>query len=633
MLNSDSAMAFKPRLIPGQGALSGDQPDAWLAVSNEPWLQIDVVAPRLAGYFVRIAYDSSLLDAPTRPILRAWTPSGKVETILPAPILGRGIWIGKIAPETTKLEISPSSTVGPFGFRIAALRRLSRISVWVRLLIRRPGMALLALGAWMRRNIPLAKMRLERGLLSTPLSRYTNWARDRRRLPDWRGVDFPRSVKQPALRALVVDGLGDKTSCSALEIDAQRIEGRVPLRDAIDDFDDDDIVFIIREKVRLAPYTARVILEAQTRSQADLLYVDEEDLHGGVPRLKPGWSPTLAKSVDLFGPIWFARVGWAKKRFGCTPVALLPVPQPIAGDNVLHLARPLVACAERSASKSQLVATPDGPRQSCTLIIPTRDRVDLLSRCIHSLQTWLPEKRFDAIIVDNGSVEPETKEFFQHLRHDMRFRIIKIPTPFNFSILCNAAAREAKAGTLVFLNNDIECRDSSWLDLMLGWAEQPDIGAVGAKLLYPDGTVQHAGIGIGIFGRAGHFERGGEPLREGYFGRLGVPHEVSAVTGACLAIEKSKFDSIGGFDEINLPIDLNDVDLCLRLNERNWRTLIEPRAILIHHESASRGKAQPAAERYPAESAWFRARWRAEIRNDLYLNPGLSLFNTEAALG
>jgi O-antigen biosynthesis protein len=140
---------------------------------------------------------------------------------------------------------------------------------------------------------------------------------------------------------------------------------------------------------------------------------------------------------------------------------------------------------------------------------------------------------------------------------------------------------------ILFLNNDTESHSAGWLDRLIVWTSLPSIGAVGAKLLYPDGRLQHAGVVIGVDGHATHFERFRPPDEPGFFERINVPHEVSAVTGACLAVEKAKFDAVGGFDEVNLPVEFSDIDLCLRLRERGWTALIEPAAVFSPSRSGN----------------------------------------------
>jgi O-antigen biosynthesis protein len=239
----------------------------------------------------------------------------------------------------------------------------------------------------------------------------------------------------------------------------------------------------------------------------------------------------------------------------------------------------------------------------------------------------------EILVIDNDSALIETKMYLADLAGRERIRVLSMPGPFNFSRLCNQAAHEAQGPVLVFLNNDVEIIEANWLEALLAEACQPNIGAVGAKLLYPNGRIQHAGVVVGIDGRAGHFERGLEDGADGYFGHLNVKREVSAVTAACLAVEAKKFFAVGGFDEVNLPIELNDVDLCLRLNERGWRTICTPAARLIHHESASRGATVRPDERYGRQHDYFRGRWAGVIRDDPFFHPALSLDSLQASLG
>ena len=186
---------------------------------------------------------------------------------------------------------------------------------------------------------------------------------------------------------------------------------------------------------------------------------------------------------------------------------------------------------------------------------------------------------------------------------------------------------------LVFLNDDVEALAPDWLGRLLAYAAEPGVGAVGAKLLYPDGRLQHGGVVLGLDGFAGHAQRVVEADDPGYLGALAWPREVAAVTGACLAVEARKFFEIGGFDEARLPIEYNDIDLCLRLSEAGYVSVFEPRARLMHRESASRGANRWLDARYAGEHAFFRERWATRLRDDPYFHPALSLDALEIALG
>jgi GT2 family glycosyltransferase len=185
---------------------------------------------------------------------------------------------------------------------------------------------------------------------------------------------------------------------------------------------------------------------------------------------------------------------------------------------------------------------------------------------------------------------------------------------------------------LVFLNNDVAMLDRGWLKAMVRWAIKPDIGVVGAKLLFPNGLIQHAGVVLGFGGIAGHIYRRLPRDHRGYLAQLAVPHEVAAVTGACIAVERSKFEAVGGFDAENLPVDLNDVDFCLRIAEKGWTNIWTPEATLIHHQSATRGIDSNPFELYGKERAYFVQRWSHVIRDDPYFHPGFSLYAHNVAL-
>ena len=222
----------------------------------------------------------------------------------------------------------------------------------------------------------------------------------------------------------------------------------------------------------------------------------------------------------------------------------------------------------------------------------------------------------------------------QRLAKDARVAVLSDPAPFNFAALCNAGASLGSAPLLVFLNDDTAVRSPDWLAQLSLAAARPEIGAVGAKLLYADGRLQHAGISLGIGETAGHFGAGAADLDAGWAGRHNLPHETSAVTGACLAVERRKFEAVGGFNSEHLPIELNDVDLCLRLGERGWKSVCLSQISLFHEELASRGGAKFRLLKVHAkERKYFVDRWRSIIRDDPYFHPAFSLFRRQQALG
>lgn len=268
------------------------------------------------------------------------------------------------------------------------------------------------------------------------------------------------------------------------------------------------------------------------------------------------------------------------------------------------------------------------PLPRVSVIIPTRDRADLLSACVSGLLQHTDYPDIEVIILDNDSREPAAVSLFRELSADPRVRILPVPGAFNFSKLNNFGVAASTGAIIVMLNNDIEVIESSWLKEMVSHAVRPDVGAVGARLLYPDGRVQHAGVvlgvgehdgGPGVAGHFGHFADGDE---DGYLGQYAVVREVSAVTGACLALRREVWDAIGGLDEVNLPVTYNDVDLCLRIRERGWRIIWTPFAELLHLESATR-----AQDRTPdqiakelCEARYMRDRWGENLDADPFYN-------------
>ena len=186
---------------------------------------------------------------------------------------------------------------------------------------------------------------------------------------------------------------------------------------------------------------------------------------------------------------------------------------------------------------------------------------------------------------------------------------------------------------IVFLNNDVEMVSADWLRALVRPALRPQVGIVGALLEFPNGKIQHAGVVLGLGGDAGHIYHSENAGTRGYLNQLTGEREVGAVTAACIAIERQKFESVGGFDAVNLPVELNDIDLCLRLSERGFVHVLTPHARLIHHESASRGFKTNGYTVYARERAYFDARWAQTIRDDPYFHPALSLYFLRPALG
>ncbi|MGZ8407786.1 MAG: glycosyltransferase family 2 protein, partial [Caulobacteraceae bacterium] len=268
------------------------------------------------------------------------------------------------------------------------------------------------------------------------------------------------------------------------------------------------------------------------------------------------------------------------------------------------------------------------PEPRVRVIVPTRDRPGLLAACAHGVLERTTYANLELCIVDNGSVEPEALTLLETLAAQPNVRVLRIDAPFNFSALNNAAAKGSDADLLVFVNDDVLAAQPDWLGVMAAEAVRPEIGAVGAALVYPDGRWQHGGVvtGLGPQGVAGHELRGRPGDEPGPQGRLLVQREVSAVTAACMAVSRAKFEAVGGFDE-SLAVAFNDVDLCLKLRAAGYRNLWTPHARLIHAESATRGSDQSPerAAAFAAEAAAMKAKWGEALVRDPFYNPNLTL--------
>ncbi|MFT3811496.1 MAG: glycosyltransferase [Micropepsaceae bacterium] len=274
------------------------------------------------------------------------------------------------------------------------------------------------------------------------------------------------------------------------------------------------------------------------------------------------------------------------------------------------------------------IPTPPEPSEwpSVTVIVPTRDRLELLQTCIDGVLTGTDYPDLTLVIADNDSAEATTHAYFCALAmRDPRVRIVPCPGPFNFSAINNRAVSQNAGAMLAFLNNDIAVKDPGWLKAMVRLALQPETGAVGATLLYPNGRIQHAGVAIGPGGVAGHVLRDKPP---GALAGIAGPRRVSAVTGACLVVQRARFEAAGGFDPA-FPVDYNDIDLCLRLDAHGWRCVWSPETVLIHRESASRGRDKGI----PEAVKLFQERWAGRIQDDPCFHPAFSENALDLALG
>ena len=436
-----------------------------------------------------------------------------------------------------------------------------------------------------------------------------------------------------------------------------------------------------------ALYEAAVVLEADP--QALLIYSDEDWIAGDGarfnPSLKPDWSPDLCLAGDSFGQlslynreavlaqgglsanaapferydlalrlaqdaprprihhvpaIMFHRGRLRPQRPAGFPQVRATPAHPVLSQIVAgHLQRQdggltLAEQAQGGRFWPTLTAALPNPAPRVSVIVPIRDRAALLERCLQGVleQTEYPD--LEILIIDNGSREGDTLHLLQRARHDPRVRVLQQPGPFNWSALNNAGAAEATGEILLLLNNDIEVVEPGWLAAMAGHAMRPGIGAVGARLVFPNGRLQHGGVLLGPKGQAVHAMTHAAETEPGYLGQVSLPRDLSAVTGACLAIRRQVFEQVGGLEAEQLRVAWSDIDLCLRVREAGYRVLWLPSAVLIHHEAATRGHDTSVEQqaRHEVERAHMRLRWPLETHEDPFLNPNLDATATAIVL-
>lgn len=261
-----------------------------------------------------------------------------------------------------------------------------------------------------------------------------------------------------------------------------------------------------------------------------------------------------------------------------------------------------------------------------SIVVPTRDGVELLRRCVEGLRERTAYPNWEAVIVDNGSADLEALQFLASLATDQRFKVLRNAREFNYSALCNEGVRASAGEIVVLLNNDVDPINPGWLTELVGHARRPEIGLAGAMLYYPNDTIQHAGVVLGLNGVADRPYIGYPRGFRGVDNRLGAVHTVSAMITACSAVRRRVYDSVGGMDEA-LPIACNDLDLCLRVAELGYRNILTPYAELYHYESASRGYhyTTAASAQETADEVRFREKWRGKLDRDSTYNPNLAL--------
>lgn len=407
------------------------------------------------------------------------------------------------------------------------------------------------------------------------------------------------------------------------------------------DFSQSQWFLAVRGGDRVARKAGETYAAAAASAEAgcSVIYADDDRLEPGghriEPHFKPCWNSELYRHHDFMTGACIVRAGAADLAAAARHKAWhrALAEQAAQRGSVMHI--PVVLHHLRSRS---LVPAKVEPIQTATrlpslsVIIPTRNRVDLLHTCIAGLRaTRYPG--IEIIVADNDSDEPGTLAYLCTLA-DEGVTVLHQPGPFNYSMINNNAVAVARGELICLLNNDIEVLSPDWLMIMATQALRPEVGAVGAQLIYPDGRIQHAGVVVGVGNAAGHAHRFLRPEADGYFRRHALPQYVSAVTAACLVVRRDRFLDVGGLDAKNFAVAFNDVDLCLKLNQRGWQSFYEPRAVLVHHESVSRGHDRDpvGGARFAGELAALQRIWRTNEITDPFHHPMLSRASEQFAL-
>jgi len=463
----------------------------------------------------------------------------------------------------------------------------------------------------------------------------------------------------------------------------RQLKGNYELLDADLQVDGDDSqtwVVVLQTGDELAPQAmARLAAVIRDSSDAAVVYADEDCISATGrrhhPQFKPAWNPDLLYSDPGYSHAWAIRsdvcvAACATLRDHGEPMSLyglaLEATAQVNGPQIVHIPEVLYHRADQRRETTithhsdailaafmarrgcdvtirqhscggHVIAWPlPSPAPLVSVIVPTRDCGELLRCCLASLAKHddgrLP---MQIIVVDNDSTEPATLAYLEELSEQRNMTVIRRPGAFNYAAFNNEAVEEADGDVIALLNNDIEAIETGWLSVMVAQALRPDIGAVGAKLLYPDNTIQHGGVLLGIGGVAGHAHKYMPAEADGYQRRLQLSHNLSAVTAAALVIEKRKFTDVGGFNSKEFAVNYNDVDLCLRLMEAGYRNLFCPEATLVHHESKSRGlpiEGQPSYQQWQRERLAMQQRWGGVLMADPSYSPHLSLIEEDMSL-
>ncbi len=665
------------------------------AHSSHVWMRVAPADDVISRRWVRLRYSSSYYDDPVRPLIQFTTSDGRefVQT-MNGPVLGSGEWIGRVPKGCVKVSVSPRGTPGAFGFQLDSAERFRRHRLMRRGIEFDPFSLLQSVGAKLINATEERWETLKFAASATPFEDYAEWHRSLYREIDLNGLDRPRTDWNSTAMIRLIMPLNEGgaegliATLSSLRSQVYRrwslhalrraetppdvlaayreqmrsderlreIDDEMPLSALASDLSGHDYVAIIEPGDTLPTHSLAAVAETLAhKPELRVVYGDEDAitaegrLHS--PLFKPDWNSVYFDAWPYFGRLTCVRYGDLAE-VGQSSIggvvryehAILKRLVTLAtATGIGHVRRILYRRLRAANSFNRAAAdAPPTPRRAInasmevmpevTIVIPTRDRVELLRQCTDGLRNLTNYPNFNVVVVDNGTVDRDARSLLQELSRLPQFKIIERPGKFNFSSLCNDGAGVTNSPMLVFLNNDIVIFDPGWLSAMVRWAMKPEIGVVGAKLLFPNDTIEHAGVVLGHGGIAGHIYHGWPASELGYLRQLELPREVGAVTGACIAVQRHKFEAVGGFDADNLPVDLNDIDLCLRISSRGWKTVWTPEAVLYHQQSASRGSPLKPFNVYKKERRHFVDKWSHAIRDDPYFHPALSLYSHRPAL-
>ena len=353
------------------------------------------------------------------------------------------------------------------------------------------------------------------------------------------------------------------------------------------------------------------------------------------PHMKPAWNADLFAAMDYLSPLVFCEKELWKIWIDCKSDRhgfLLEATKGLSSSQIFHISSVLASVLTGYENsyleppvKRPIYDVPD-PEPLVSILIPTRDQGRMLKKCLESLYEKTRYSNFEIVLVDHETSESKALKVIEEFELQENFEVVSFSGDFNFAAMINGAAEVANGDVFVLLNNDTEIFDAGWLKELVAQVSRPEIGIAGALLLFGDGTIQHAGIHPGIGGLMGHGHKHLSGDSSGYFNRLKAVHEVAAVTGACLAIEKTTWFDLNGLDEENLAVAYNDVDLCLKVRQKNLKVIFTPFSKLFHHESVSRGidDAPERNARLQSEIQVMKERWGGMLNHDPAYSPNLS---------